>query len=233
MFLTFLRNAFLVLFLLAASAGFTGVFAAAVLYQKLPSLDKFTEYRPRLPMRIYSADNVLIGEFGTERRQVLTYRQFPPKLINALLATEDARFFEHRGVDFVGIVRAALGYIDGRREGASTITMQLARNLYLTHERTVVRKLLEIMLAMRIELSFRKEDILALYMNHIYLGHGSYGFAASAREYYGKSLDELSDAEVAVLAGLPKSPSGVNRAPTRRGRKTARFMCCAACGTRG
>lgn len=210
MFFRFVRNAFLVLCLLAATTAFAGVFSVAVLYQKLPTLDNFTAYRPRLPMRIYSADNVLIGEFGAERRQVLAYHQFPPKLINALLATEDARFFEHRGVDFVGIGRAALGYIDGRREGASTITMQLARNLYLTHERTIVRKLLEMMLALRIELYFRKEDILALYMNHIYLGHGSYGFAASAREYYGKPLEELNDAEIAMLAGLPKAPSGVN-----------------------
>lgn len=205
-----LGNAGLLLLLLGLNAMFAAVFFVAVLYAKLPSLDNFTDYRPRLPMRIYSADNVLLGEFGEERRTVLPYGQFPLKLVGALLATEDARFFRHRGVDFVGIGRAALGYIDGRREGASTITMQLARNLYLTQERTVVRKLLEMMLAMHIELRFRKEDILALYMNHIYLGHGSYGFAASAREYYGKPLAALNDAEIAVLVGIPKAPSSMN-----------------------
>lgn len=206
----FFRNFFAVSFLLAVNVLFIAIFAVAVLYQKLPSLDNFTDYHPRLPMRIYSADNVLIGEFGEERRTVLKYEQFPPQLISTLLATEDARFFQHRGVDFLGIVRAALGYIEGRREGASTITMQLARNLYITRERTVVRKLLEMMLAMNIEVRFRKEDILALYMNHIYLGHGSYGFAASAREYYDKDLSELSQAEIAVLVGVPKAPSGLN-----------------------
>lgn len=199
-----------VLGLLGANAVFFAVFFLAVLYAKLPSLENFTDYRPRLPMRVYSADNVLIGEFGEERRMVVPYAHFPPKLVRALLATEDIRYFEHRGVDFLGIVRAALGYVDGRREGASTITMQLARNLYLTRERTIIRKLLEIMLAMHIELRFRKEDILALYMNHIYLGHGSYGFGAAAREYYGKDLADLNDAEIAVLAGIPKAPSAMN-----------------------
>lgn len=206
----FLRNVFFAAFLLGVNIAFLGVFALAILYQKLPTLEDFTDYRPHLPMQIFSADDKLIGEFGKERREILGYNKFPPKLINALLATEDERFFQHRGVDFFGIGRAALGYIEGRREGASTITMQLARNLYLTNERTIVRKLMEMMLAMHIELRFRKEDILALYMNHIYLGHGSYGFSASAREYYGKSLDELSDAEIAVLAGIPKAPSRMN-----------------------
>ena len=206
----FLRNTTLIVLLLGFNVLFLSVFFVAVLYQKLPSIDNFTDYRPRLPMRIYSADDVLLGEFGEERRTLLTYRQFPPKLVAALLATEDARFFSHLGVDFVGIFRAALGYIDGRREGASTITMQLVRNLYLSQERTIVRKLLEVMLALQIELRFRKEDILALYMNHIYLGKGSYGFSAAAREYYGKALPALDDAEIAVLAGIPKAPSALN-----------------------
>ena len=210
MFLRLCRGVFWALMLAGINAAFAGVIFIAVLYEKLPSLDNIIDYAPRLPMRIYSAEGDLIGEFGEERRTVTQYRDFPDLLVNALLATEDTRFFDHFGVDFYGLARAALGYTAGRREGASTITMQVARNFYLQRTRTILRKIVEVMVALKIEQQFSKREILQLYMNQIYLGHGSYGFAAAAREYYGKKMDELTVAEAAVLAGLPKSPSGVN-----------------------
>lgn len=195
---------------IAANAVFSGVLFLAVVYQHLPNLDVISDYRPRLPMRVFSADGELIGEFGEERRAFAHYDDFPHELINALLATEDVRFYEHHGVDLIGVARAVVGYAVGRREGASTITMQLARNFYLKRDRTILRKVVEIMLALKIEQQFSKEAILERYVNQIYLGHGSYGFRAAAREYYGKTLGELSLAETAVLVGLPKSPSKLN-----------------------
>lgn len=193
-----------------ANAFFGVLIFLAVVYQQLPDLKIISDYRPRLPMRVFSADGVLIGEFGEERRTFAKYKEFPSDLINALLATEDVRFYQHYGVDFVGVGRAALGYAAGRREGASTITMQLARNFYLKRDRTLLRKVVEIMLALKIEQQFSKEAILERYMNQIYLGNGSYGFTAAAREYYDKDLDELTIGEIAVLVGLPKSPSKLN-----------------------
>ena len=198
----------------ALNAAFFAVLALAVIYQKLPRLDALADYRPRLPMRIYTSEGDLIGEFGKEKRAYRAYREFPRLLVGALLATEDARFFEHRGLDFFGVARAALGYLEGRREGASTITMQVARNFYLTRERTLTRKITEILLALEIERRFGKREILERYMNQIYLGRGAFGFAAAARAYYDKTLDELTAAEVAMLAGLPKAPSTYD--PRRR-----------------
>ncbi len=183
------------------------VLALAVVYQKLPKLDALADYRPRLPMRIYTSEGDLIGEFGKEKRAYRRFQEFPRILVEALLVTEDARFFEHPGVDFAGVARAALGYLEGRREGASTITMQVARNFYLTRERTLMRKTAEVLLALEIERRFGKREILERYMNQIYLGRGSFGFAAAARAYYDRALGELTVGEMAFLAGLPKAPS--------------------------
>ncbi len=200
----------LIALFLSANAAFAGVVAVAVVYRKLPALDALEDYRPRLPLRVYTIDGVLIGEFGEEKRAYRRYADFPPQLTEALLATEDSRFFSHRGLDFWGVARAAVGWIEGRREGASTITMQVARNFYLRRERTLMRKFTEIILALEIERRFAKKEILERYMNQIYLGGGSFGFAAAARAYYDKSLDELTLAETAVLVGLPKAPSRYN-----------------------
>ena len=195
----------------AVNGLFIGLLFLAMVYQKLPDLEVIGDYRPRLPLRVYSAEGNLIGEFGEERRTFTEFDDFPHALINALLATEDTRFYDHHGVDFIGMARAARNMIwSQRREGASTITMQLARNFYLKRDRTILRKVVEVMLALKIERRFSKEKILERYMNQIYLGHGSYGFTAAAREYYDKTLDELTVAEVAVLAGIPKSPSRLN-----------------------
>ncbi len=207
----------------ALNAAFFGVLALAVVYQKLPPLDALADYRPRLPMRIYTSEGDLIGEFGKEKRAYREFREFPRMLVDALLATEDARFFQHQGVDFAGVGRAALGYLEGRREGASTITMQVARNFYLTRERTLMRKAAETLLALKIERAFGKRQILERYMNQIYLGQGAFGFAAASRAYYDKTMDELTAGEIALLAGLPKAPS--NYDPRRHpGRAKARQL---------
>ena len=196
--------------MLAGNVFFGSVIAVAVVYQKLPSLNALEDYRPRLPLRVYTADNILIGEFGEEKRIYKKYNEFPSLMVQALLATEDTRFFEHYGVDYIGIFRAAMGYLKGRREGASTITMQVARNFYLLHERSLARKLAEMILAIKIESQLRKKEILERYMNQIYLGIGSFGFAAAARSYYDKDVKDLTIAEISVLVGLPKAPSHYN-----------------------
>ena len=191
----------------AVNAGAAGFVAVSALYDRLPPLREITDYRPRLPLRIHADDGVLIGEFGEEKRVFTPYDEFPPALLNAVLATEDAKFFRHPGLDFAGFVRAALGYLQGRREGASTITMQVAGNFYLNRDRSLLYKISQILLALKIERQFSKEAILELYMNQIYLGGGAFGFGAAARAYYGKLPGELDLAEIAVLAGLPKAPS--------------------------
>lgn len=191
----------------ALNTAFLTTLALAIIYQKLPALDALEDYRPRLPMRIYTSNGDLIGEFGKEKRAYRTFKEFPRDLVDALLITEDSRFFTHSGLDFSGIARAALGYLEGRREGASTITMQVARNFYLTRERTFMRKITEAMLALEIERRFSKQDILERYMNQIYLGQGAFGFGAAARIYFNKNMADLSISETALLAGLPKAPS--------------------------
>ena len=191
----------------ALNVAFLGILALTAIYQKLPPLDALEDYRPRLPMRVYTGDGDLIGEFGKEKRVYRPFNDFPDTLVAALLATEDARFYHHRGLDFTGILRAALGYLEGRREGASTITMQVARNFYLTRERTLMRKITEALLALEIERRFGKRAILERYMNQIYLGQGAFGFAAAARIYFNKDMAALTVAEIALLAGLPKAPS--------------------------
>ena len=181
-------------------------------WPNLPALDTLTDYRPRVPLRVYTADGHLIGEFGEERRDVVRIAEVPSTLKHAILAAEDERFYEHKGIDPVGLARAALANLSsgGRGQGASTITMQVARNFFLSREKTYNRKLYEILLSLKIEQNLSKDQILELYINQIFLGQRAYGFAAAARAYYGKTLDELSLPEAAMLAGLPKAPSAFN-----------------------
>jgi len=192
--------------------------ALAVAYPNLPEISGLTDYRPKLPMRVYSADEVLIGEFGEERRLFVPIAQIPKVMQEAVLAIEDARFYEHSGVDYIGIVRAGLANVsDSRSQGASTITMQVARNFYLPTEKTLTRKIYEILLSLKIESQLTKDQILEVYMNQIYLGQRAYGFAAAADIYFGKPLSDITVAEAAMLAGLPKAPSAYNPVvnPTR------------------
>jgi penicillin-binding protein 1A len=196
-----------------AVAGVLAVGLVVVLaYPQLPSLDALTAYQPKIPLRIYTAEGVLIGEFGEERRAVVSITEVPQQLKNAVIAAEDERFYEHPGIDYVGVMRAAWANLvaGGRRQGASTITMQVARNFFLSSEKTLTRKLYEALLAFKIEHSLSKEQILELYVNQIYLGQRAYGFAAASQIYYGKALGQLSLAETAMLAGLPKAPSLYN-----------------------
>jgi penicillin-binding protein 1A len=197
---------------LVLAAGLLLAFPVALVYPTLPSLDALTHYRPRLPLRVYSAQGTLIGEFGEERRDVVKLADVPAQVKAAVLAAEDARFYEHNGVDYLGIVRAAIADIrsHGAREGASTITMQLARNFFLTADKTFIRKLTEVLLAYKIERLLSKDEILGLYINQIYMGQRAYGFVAAARVYFDKSLAELTLAQAALLAGLPKAPSRYN-----------------------
>ncbi len=186
--------------------------AVALIYPTLPSLEALTDYRPKMPLRIYSEDGVLIGEFGEERRAVMHIEKVPEVLRQAVLAAEDERFYSHGGIDTLGILRAAMAnLVSGEvREGASTITMQVARNFFLSSERSFRRKINEALLAIKIEHQLSKDEILGLYLNQIYLGQRAYGFAAAARIYFGKPVDKLTVAEAAMLAGLPKAPSAYN-----------------------
>src|SRR5688500_11837724 len=184
----------------------------ALAYPNLPSLQALTEYQPKIPLRIYTAEGVQIGEFGEERRAVVTIGEVPDALKNAIIAAEDERFYEHAGIDYLGVLRAAYANLiaGDRRQGASTITMQVARNFFLSSEKTLTRKLYEALLAFKIEHSLTKEEILELYVNQIYLGQRAYGFGAASQIYFGKALGQLSLAETAMLAGLPKAPSVYN-----------------------
>ncbi|SFH89529.1 penicillin-binding protein 1A [Collimonas sp. OK307] len=181
-------------------------------WQQLPAVDHLAQYSPALPLRIYSSEGVLLAEYGEERREFLPVAQIPLRMRQALLAIEDARFYEHGAVDFFGLLRAALAnVVSGQHgQGASTITMQVARGFFLTREKTVQRKLKEILLAYKLEQQYSKDKLLELYMNQIYLGERSYGFAAASNIYFDKPLAQLSVAEAAMLAGLPKAPSAYN-----------------------
>ncbi len=203
----------------AATVAGIGIIGAAIAafvlllaYPNLPSIEALTDYRPKIPLRIYTADGFLIGEFGEERRSVVKIESVPDVLKNAILAAEDERFYQHTGVDYIGVLRAAYSNISqgGKMQGASTITMQVARNFFLSREKTVTRKLYEVLLAFKIEAGLSKDQILELYINQIFLGQRSYGFAAAAQAYFAKPLEKLSIAEAAVLAGLPKAPSAYN-----------------------
>ncbi len=192
---------------------FAAVMLAGILaYPNLPSLESLTDYRPKIPMRVYTADGALIGEFGEERRALVKIDAVPRQMRLAILAAEDDRFYSHGGVDYMGVARAALANLTagGAREGASTITMQVARNFFLSGEKTLTRKFSEALLAMKIEHYLTKDQILELYINQIYLGQRAYGFAAAAQTYFGRPLGQLSVAEIAMLAGLPKAPSRYN-----------------------
>jgi penicillin-binding protein 1A len=199
-------------------------FVIILAYPNLPSLEALTDYQPKIPLRIYSAEGELIGEFGEERRALVKIDAVPVLMRKAIIAAEDERFYEHGGVDYIGVVRAAISNLTsgGKRQGASTITMQVARNFFLSSEKTLTRKLNEVLLAFKIENSLSKDEILQLYINQIYLGQRAYGFAAASQVYFGKPLDQLSVAEIAMLAGLPKAPSLYNpitnpkRAKTRQ-----------------
>ena len=197
--------------------------ALAVAYPNLPEISSLADYRPKLPLRVFSSDGVQLGEFGEERRNFLPIAQIPQVMKDAVLAAEDARFYQHGGVDYKGVLRAALENLrDARSQGASTITMQVARNFYLPTEKTFTRKIYEILLALKIERLLSKDRILELYMNQIYLGQRANGFAAASDIYFGKPLKEVTVAEAAMLAGLPKAPSAYNpvanpeRATTRQ-----------------
>ncbi len=196
---------------LAVVGGLLGAFVLALLYPTLPSLETLTDYQPKIPLRIVSADGDLLGEFGEERRAIVRIGDVPDLMKHAILAAEDERFYQHGGVDYVSVMRAALtNVVSGTQQGAGTITMQVARNFFLTREKTLSRKLREVLLAWKIEASLSKDDILELYVNQIFLGQRAYGFAAASQIYFGKPLKDLTPSEAAMLAGLPKAPSAYN-----------------------
>ena len=212
MWLRFLAFPLVLLAGLAAAGAFLAGLVVALAYPNLPSLEVLTDYQPKIPLRVYTAEGALIGEFGEERRSLVSMREVPEQLRQAILAAEDERFYQHTGIDYLGVARAAYANLvqGGRRQGASTITMQVARNFFLSSEKTLTRKLYEALLAFKIENNLGKDQILELYINQIYLGQRAYGFAAASQIYFGKSLDKLNLAEAAVLAGLPKAPSAYN-----------------------
>lgn len=212
---TWLVKPVLALIGLGIAAALSGAMLAgiglAVAYPQLPEVGGLSDYQPKMPMRVYSADNVLIGEFGEEKRDFLPIKQIPRVMRDAVLAIEDARFYKHGGVDYIGVLRAGLAnFGEARSQGASTITMQVARNFYLPTEKTFTRKIYEMLLALKIESLLSKDQILELYMNQIYLGQRAYGFSAACDTYFGKPLKDITVAEAAMLAGLPKAPSAYN-----------------------
>jgi penicillin-binding protein 1A len=207
----------LLYFLLVLGGTVLGVVALAgivliLAYPQLPSVEVLTDYQPKIPMRIYSGDGHLIGEFGEERRNFARIKDVPAIMTQAILAAEDERFYQHPGIDTQGLLRAAYSNFvgGGKRQGASTITMQVARNFFLSTEKTLTRKLYEILLAFKIENNLEKDQILEIYLNQIYLGQRAYGFSAAAQFYFGKTLKDVTIAEAAMLAGLPKAPSAFN-----------------------
>ncbi|MEO8935342.1 MAG: penicillin-binding protein 1A [Burkholderiaceae bacterium] len=205
-----------------ASAGALSLFlifvvATALAYRNLPSIDSLTDYRPKIPLRVYTADGVLIGEFGDERRAIVSIGQVPTVMKQAILAAEDEHFYQHGGIDYVGVLRAAVNNLangsffgGGRKQGASTITQQIARNFFLSFEQSYIRKFYEALLTFKIEDNLTKDQILEVYINQIYLGQHAFGFGSAERVYYGKALKDVTTAEAAMLAGLPKAPSTNN-----------------------
>jgi len=183
----------------------------ALAYPNLPDVSDLEDYHPKLPLRVYSVEGDLIGEFGEEHRTLTPIAEIPAVMKNAILAVEDARFFQHGGIDYVGMVRAALANVGrSKSQGASTITMQVARNVYLSSEKTFTRKIYEVLLTFKLEHTLTKDQILEIYMNQIFLGNRAYGFAAACETYFGKPLKDITIAEAAMLAGLPKAPSAYN-----------------------
>ena len=185
--------------------------ALAMAYPQLPDVSDLADYRPKLSMRIFSVEGKQIGEFGEERRNLTPFKDIPQVMVDAVLAIEDARFYQHGGLDYIGLLRASLANLGrAKSQGASTITMQVARNVYLSSEKTFTRKIYEILLTFKLEHLLTKDQILEIYLNQIYLGQRAYGFAAAAETYFGKPLQKISIAEAAMLAGLPKAPSAYN-----------------------
>ena len=185
--------------------------ALSVAFPNLPDISDLSDYRPKLPLRVYSVEGDLLGEFGEERRNLTPIAEIPKVMANAVLAIEDARFYQHGGVDYMGVIRAGLANVGkSKSQGASTITMQVARNVYLSSEKTFTRKIYEILLTFKLEHLLTKDQILEIYMNQIFLGNRAYGFAAASETYFGKPLKEITIAEAAMLAGLPKAPSAYN-----------------------
>lgn len=185
--------------------------ALALAYPNLPDISDLSDYRPKLPLRVFSADGIMIGEFGEERRNLTPIKDIPQVMIDAVLAVEDARFFSHGGVDYLGVVRAGLANMGrAKSQGASTITMQVARNAYLSAEKSYTRKIYEILLTFKLEHLLTKDQILEIYMNQIFLGNRAYGFSAASEAYFGKPLKDITIAQAAMLAGLPKAPSAYN-----------------------
>ncbi len=193
------------------------VIATALAYRNLPSIESLTDYRPKIPLRVYTADGALIGEFGDERRAFVSISEVPEVMKQAILAAEDEHFYQHSGIDYLGVVRAAANNLAngslfgrGRKQGASTITQQIARNFFLSSEQSYIRKFYEALLTFKIEANLSKDQILEVYINQIYLGQHAYGFASAERVYFGKALKDVTAAEAAMLAGLPKAPSSAN-----------------------
>jgi penicillin-binding protein 1A len=202
--LALVSNAALLLFVLLA-------YTLLTVLPNLPPLSVVTDYRPKIPLRIYTADGALLGEFGEEHRDFMPIQEIPPFLKDALLSIEDARFYDHGGIDYRGVTRALLADLAGGfHQGASTITMQVARNFFLSQEKTIKRKLTEIFLAYRIESVLSKDQILELYINQIYLGQRTHGFSTAALTYFNKRPQELTLAEAAMLAGIPQNPARHN-----------------------
>jgi penicillin-binding protein 1A len=208
-----LRSSGFLTSVMAVSGGMIAFLAYFTYSQGLPQFDSVDQYRPKLVTKVYSTDGRLIGEFGTERRTVVPYTRIPKHLIQAFIASEDKKFFNHHGIDYVGIANAVFQKVTGQRKklrGASTITQQLAKSLLIAHEgfekgteRSIRRKLKEAILASRLEGDLNKEEIIWLYLNQVYLGHGAYGVQSAAESYFRKNIEELNLAEMSLLAGLP------------------------------
>ncbi len=198
------------------AAGFAGILllvgvAMVMAFPNLPDISDLADYKPKLPLRVFTADGQLMGEFGEERRTLTPIRDIPQVMKDAILSIEDNRFYQHGGVDYLGILRAGIANLGRfKSQGASTITMQVARNVYLSTEKTYTRKIYEILLTYKLEHMLTKDQILEIYMNQIFLGNRAYGFASASEIYFGKPLKEISIAEAAMLAGLPKAPSAYN-----------------------
>jgi penicillin-binding protein 1A len=185
--------------------------ALAVAYPNLPDISDLSDYRPKLPLKVFSADGALLGEFGDERRNFAPIKEIPKVMIDAVLAIEDASFYQHSGVSYKGFLRAAIANLKkAKSEGASTITMQVARNVYLSNDKNYMRKIYEVLLTFKLEHLLTKDQILEIYMNQIFLGNRSYGFSAASEAYFGIPLKDVSIAQAAMLAGLPKAPSAYN-----------------------
>ena len=185
--------------------------ALAMIYPQLPDISDLSDYRPKLSIRVYSVEGTVIGEFGEERRNLTPFKDIPKVMKDAVLAIEDARFYQHGGVDYIGLLRASIANLGrAKSQGASTITMQVARNVYLSSEKTFTRKIYEILLTTKLEHMLSKDQIFEIYLNQIYLGNRAYGFAAACEAYFGKPIKDISIAEAAMLAGLPKAPSAYN-----------------------